>query len=126
MDILIEELNEKYNDMPDYYSDDYLRELRFEVGDNFYELPKAKLTVVFVANTEAVLERTKKRDINDLVDTQALYQNKVNALYTNREFVERNSNSEHTVIVDTTGMTVAQMANRIEELVAYYSRISKK
>ena len=126
MDILIEELNAKYNDMPDYYSDDYLRDLRYDVGDNFYNLPRAKLTIVFVANTEEVLERTKNRESNELIDTQVLYQNKVNSLYNNREFVERNSNSEHTVIVDTTGMTVVQMANRIEELVAYYSRISKK
>lgn len=124
MDILIDELNTKYDDRPDFYSQDYLKEVRYDVGDNFYDLPRAKLTIVFVADTDEIIRRTKtKRSENDMVDTLKLYQNKINALYMNKEFVQNNSNSEHTVIVDTTGMTVEKMGDKIRDLINYYVSI---
>lgn len=124
VDMLIEELENKYDGTPEFFSYDYLKELRYEVGDNFYELPRAKLTIVFVANTEEVLKRNN-REVNDIVDKNRVFQNKVNALYTNKEFVDRYSNSEHTVIVDTTGMTVESMGKKIRDLINYYANIKK-
>ena len=125
MDILIEELDTKYNDTPNYYFKDYLNEVRFDVGDNFWELPKAKLTIVFIANREEAERRINLREDKDSVDLNSVYQSKVNALYRNKDFVNSNCNSEFSVIVDTTSMTVEDMANKIEDLVKYYSHLAK-
>ena len=125
MDILIEELDKKYDDMPDFHFKEYLNEIRFDVGDNFWELPKAKLTIVFVANQEEAERRVNMREDKDIVDLNSLYQSKVNDLYRNKDFINLNSNSEFSVIVDTTNMSVADMAEKIEDLVKYYSTLTK-
>ena len=125
MDMLIEELDAKYDDMPDFHFKEYLNEIRFDVGDNFWELPKAKLTIVFIANQEETERRVNMREDKDVVDINSVYQTKVNDLYRNKDFVNLNANSEFSVIVDTTNMTVDDMAGKIEDLVQYYSHLVK-
>ena len=65
------------------------------------------------------------REDKDPVDLNTRYQAKVNELYRNKDFVNLNANSEFSVIVDTTNMTVKDMAEKIEDLVKYYSNLTK-
>lgn len=122
-EILLEDYDDIYYNVPDKYSREIIKDLWYNVGVNDYMLPKIKLTIVFVADANNISDRLVVRGQKDMIDSAARLQQKVNQMYLDKIFTEQYSNSEYTVTINTSGMTVDDMAEKIKETITMYSHM---
>ena len=123
--MLIEDYDNIYSDDTDPVCREMLKDLWYSVGMTNYMIPKAKLTIVFVADSNTIKDRMNSREVinNDPIDVARRLQEKLNRAYTNKIFTEEYSNSDYTVTINTTGMTVRQMAEKIQSTIWHYCNV---
>ena len=124
-ELLLEDYDNIYSENPDPVCREMLKDLWYNVGMTNYMVPKARLTIVFIADSNTIKDRMNNREVttNDSIDVAMRLQEKLNHTYTNKIFTEQYSNSDYTVTINTTGMTVRKMAEKIQSTIWHYCNV---